>query len=83
MEACRLLKELTLGRGTEFIKVRISREWEGRKAGATYATTKTYIIIDEEVCFIPYYILYHYGQRGLFYSLLYMYVFVVPIYMEN
>ena len=41
---------------TEFIKVIISREWEGRKAGATYATTKTYIIIDEEVCFTPMYV---------------------------
>ena len=56
METYTLLKDLTLGRGTGFIKVRISREWEGRKPGATHATTKTYIIIDEEVCFVDYYI---------------------------
>ncbi|WOH08889.1 hypothetical protein DCAR_0728340 [Daucus carota subsp. sativus] len=48
METYVLLKDLTPGRGTDFIKVRISREWEGRKPGATHATTKTYIIIDEE-----------------------------------
>ncbi|KAL1818516.1 hypothetical protein ACET3Z_013385 [Daucus carota] len=48
METYILLKDLPVGNGTYFIKVRISREREGRKAGATHATSKTYTIIKEE-----------------------------------
>ncbi|XP_074358652.1 replication factor A protein 1-like [Apium graveolens] len=48
MEPYTLLKDLSISDGKSFIKVRVSREWEGKRSGSQHVTSKTYIITDEE-----------------------------------
>ncbi|KAK1367292.1 hypothetical protein POM88_042853 [Heracleum sosnowskyi] len=48
MGSYKLLKDLKLGEGTQSIKVRVSREWGGRKPGSAHVTVKNYLLLDEE-----------------------------------
>lgn len=52
MATYKFLKDLCTGDDNDSIKVRVSRDWDGRKTGSTYVAKKNYLLLDEEVCLI-------------------------------
>ncbi|KAK1402507.1 hypothetical protein POM88_002112 [Heracleum sosnowskyi] len=48
MATYKFLKDLTIGHDKGSIKVRVSRDWDGRKTNSTYVSKKNYLLIDEE-----------------------------------